>query len=881
MQKGALVKTLLLLGGAGAVALVGGAACAQAVPAGNAPAASAPQPVQGSLGDYDRRTEWSWQPVAIGAGGYIRGMVIHPRDNKVRYARADTWGAYRWNAATSRWVHMFTANSIPATAMVAQSNDPTKQFAVTAAPSTGGVDSIAVDPIDTRRVYLATTVLPPGDINRDADRNGNVYYSNNGGSSFLPSRGLTLRSSANPACRDAETNAMNTYGERLAVDPNNRNIVYLGSRLNGVFLSVNAARDFAPVSGGNVPGQCQYIINVLIDRTLTVTRVINNRKITVSKNIYLVSSSGTLAAVYRSADGGATWSNIANGIAEIAPDQVGGSAIDAAGNFWITASSKVLRYSKDGSWSVFTPPHAGQSIAVDPTYSGGSVYVSDWALRVSRSVNGGERWVDLGGPASYASSDSIDWINARVNHANAHSQLFYDPGIPTTGGKGRLWTGQGNDGTIYADLDESVQTDPAHGLAWKEQSKGIEQLVGQNIVLPPGNKNSAVVAAEDEGLFYVSNPRAFNAVRFDVDTSAKGNNDLVTNGMVAYIPDTPAVMVTNPANLFAGGYRGGPFKNNFASYSSNFGRNWQLFPSITLTDGDNSYGGGSITNSPPQLVGGQIAISARGTVFPGKGEARWTGQDNLVWLPFGSQYGYFGASNVEPYYSFDGGAHWSASTVYDEQGAVVDFTKNPFQLIFTSASKQFALTADPITPKTFYAVTVSNFMVTNDGGLTWRIPPGTSTAFAPAANFFINAQLEPVPGKRGDLWFTTGNGASIAGGYLFHTVDGGTSWTKINVAKAYNIAIGKGAPGKDYAFYMYGQPSSTQPFGVYRSDDKGVTWYLISGSRDNGYSVGSFNLPSHLAASQDVEGLVYISFSGMSYAYGYKKSLGNPYPAPK
>jgi hypothetical protein len=60
-----------------------------------------------------------------------------------------------------------------------------------------------------------------------------------------------------------------------------------------------------------------------------------------------------------------------------------------------------------------------------------------------------------------------------------------------------------------------------------------------------------------------------------------------------------------------------------------------------------------------------------------------------------------------------------------------------------------------------------------------------------------------------------------------------------------------------------------------------VNWYLVSGNGVHGYPVDSFNIPSHIAASKDVDGLVYISFNGMGYAYGYRKATGNPYPAPK
>lgn len=858
----------------GAMAQTAPSAPTQPPPATTTPVLSPQVSTAPSLGAYDRHNEWLWQPVAIGAGGFTRGLIIHPLNSNIRFARADTWGAYRWDPANSRWAHMVTANTIPANATIAPSNEPDRRLTVTSTPNGEGVDSIALDPRAVNRVYLAMTISPPGDITNNVARMGNVYYSRNGGRTFVASRGLALPSYSNPNCSGLELEPTNAAGERLRVDPANSNILYLGSRINGMFISTNAGVSFKPLTSVGAPGTCQRVVNVLIDGSERVRRTMNGVAMTVSRTI-LVVVEGNGAGVYRSVDGGLTFTNIAAGKATLSQGQMGGSTLDSTGAFWITKDNLVLRYA-NGAWTQFAPPAAGNSIAVDPA-DPNRIFVTRFDLGMARSTDGGANWTFFGRP-NISSSDGIEWITARVNHPNAHGTLMFDPTIPTAGGRGRLWTSNGNDGVIYADLDDAAQTGAGQSIAWLEQSRGIEQLVGQNIVLPPGNRNSAVVAAEDEAVFYVSNPTTFNARRFDVDTSAQGNNDLASNGMVAFVPDTPSVMVTNPANLFAGFFRGGPSRNNYASYSVNFGRNWALMPSIRRTENDNSFGGGSIINEPELLFGGQIAISARGTVLPGRGQAVWTGQDNLVWFAHGSnQPSGFGASNVSPQYSIDGGASWRSSTVLDENGTPFDFGNNPFQLIFTNSSKQFALVADPVQPRTFYAATVSNFMVTTDGGATWRIPPGTSQAFRPGFNFFINAQMAAVPGRQGDLWFTTGAGAPGAGGNLFHSTDGGSNWQRIELTKVYNVTVGKGAPGRDYALYIYGQPDPAKVYGVYRSDDQGATWYLISGNGVHGYPINSFNTPAHLAASQDVEGLVYISFTGMSYAWGYMRRLGNPY----
>lgn len=76
----------------------------------------------------------------------MRGLVMHPQNSSIRYARSDTWGAYRWDAPHAHWVHMVTASSIPPSALVASSKDPTQTFKLTATPNSNGVDSIAIDP---------------------------------------------------------------------------------------------------------------------------------------------------------------------------------------------------------------------------------------------------------------------------------------------------------------------------------------------------------------------------------------------------------------------------------------------------------------------------------------------------------------------------------------------------------------------------------------------------------------------------------------------------------------------------------------------------------------------------------------------------------------
>lgn len=77
-----------------------------------------------------------WQNVGISGGGFVTGVIMHPTQPNLMYARTDVGGAYRWDSATGRWVAL-------------------TDFVTIADSNLLGVESIAVDPSDPGKVYLA------------------------------------------------------------------------------------------------------------------------------------------------------------------------------------------------------------------------------------------------------------------------------------------------------------------------------------------------------------------------------------------------------------------------------------------------------------------------------------------------------------------------------------------------------------------------------------------------------------------------------------------------------------------------------------------------------------------------------------------------------
>ena len=88
-------------------------------------------------------------------------------------------------------------------------------------------------------------------------------------------------------------------GERLQVDPNNGSVLFLGTNQDGLWKSTDHGATWAQVT--TFPATSCTL--VLFDKTVVSA---NN----VTQTIYVGVNSTTSTSLYRSADGGATWSAV-------------------------------------------------------------------------------------------------------------------------------------------------------------------------------------------------------------------------------------------------------------------------------------------------------------------------------------------------------------------------------------------------------------------------------------------------------------------------------------------------------------------------------------------------------------------------------------------
>lgn len=81
---------------------------------------------------------YTWKNVKIGGGGgFVPGIVFNPSQKGLAYARTDIGGAYRLNADDT-WT-------------------PLLDFADDARWNYWGVDALATDSVDPKRLYLVNT----------------------------------------------------------------------------------------------------------------------------------------------------------------------------------------------------------------------------------------------------------------------------------------------------------------------------------------------------------------------------------------------------------------------------------------------------------------------------------------------------------------------------------------------------------------------------------------------------------------------------------------------------------------------------------------------------------------------------------------------------
>lgn len=159
------------------------------------------------------QTCYNFRNVRIGGGGgFVPGLIFNPTQKGLAYARTDIGGAYRLNPKDHTWIPL-------------QDNG--------VGSSNWGdwyIDSLATDPVQPSRVYMFAGAY----TNSWDPNNSSILASNDYGNTWKKTP-LPFKTGGNSPGRG--------IGERLAIDPNKNNILFLGTRSgNGLWKSSDYGR---------------------------------------------------------------------------------------------------------------------------------------------------------------------------------------------------------------------------------------------------------------------------------------------------------------------------------------------------------------------------------------------------------------------------------------------------------------------------------------------------------------------------------------------------------------------------------------------------------------------------------------------------------------
>ncbi|MDO5576849.1 MAG: 1,4-beta-glucanase, partial [Fibrobacter sp.] len=452
---------------------------------------------------------FSWGTVTMGGGGFVSAIITTNAEKNLIYARTDVGGAYRWNEKDKSWI-------------------PLNDWLDANSNGIYGIDALAIDPSKPSRVYMLA---------------GTDYW-NDGKTMILRSEDYGATFDTINVTSQFKTHG-NGYGrqngERLAVDPNNSNILFCGTRKDGLWKSTDKGSSWSKVAGITAPSSTEGICFVLFDKSRAADGL--------TQRIY-IGMSVTGENLFVSDDAGKSWNPILlpELTKQVMPQRAvltpGGKFIylttangagPGFGNGTTISRGALLKYDTESKvWTNISPEnwiddpddpeHPGQTIwdAHFGGFGGISMDASDsnhivvssintwkpqrwnnstragWGDKIFATDDGGKTWKNVFGdisdneissipdnaPVAVLDKNGYNWIEGESIHWAGSIEI--DPFNPK-----RVFVTSGN-GIFMAD-----DFTPGKRFTFKFTVKNLEETVPEDLVSIPGGPLITVIGDYD------------------------------------------------------------------------------------------------------------------------------------------------------------------------------------------------------------------------------------------------------------------------------------------------------------------------------------------------------------------------------------------------
>lgn len=566
-----------------------------------------------------------------------------------------------------------------------------------------------------------------------------------------------------------------SMGERLVVDPHNSNILFCGTREHGLYRSEDGGYTWSQVSTFPVETTSNGVgISFVV---MDETTELNG----VTQRIYAgVAQSGS--PIYVSNDAGITWESVENQPSSYIPHR----AIVNNSILYVTYANGVGPNISNAGGAVYTYSNGEGWVDISPNktrsaYNYGGLSVVDDRILVTSISNWKKQPWGYGDEIFVSDDLGKTWTNLFAS--SLVKMTSYS--TPWFSNHAMHWTG-------CATLDpknprraffisgnglyitENLSTTSQVNLDFR--SVGLENTVPLDIAVSPTGAIFSVMFDYDGATYtYSEDIEAYKSIYTNVHTPE------VTSSSSVSASSTGSMVVRTGSNGVG------------LQYSINKGRTWR---NITNTMG----------------LSGNVSVSCDGTT--------------IVHCPNGS---------TATYFSADTGRTWTKCAGLAVNGAYI--------------------VADAKNPQKFYVSNGAAIYVSKDGGATFTKGGSISSP--------SNYKMRSVPYKEGDIW------APCANAGLYRSINSASSFSKVSgVTACHAIGFGKAKPGCSFpAIYIWGTIDGT--VGLYRSDDEAVHWVRIN---DDEHEFGGPGNGNYVMGDMAAYGSVFMGTVGRGVICGMPES---------